>query len=105
MNRPVTGLLPQAVFGILLGLSAQPTHGYALRKQIEEDSAGRVILGPGALYGNLTSLSTQGFIEEMPFEGSAKRRYYRLTKKGWDRLSQEAAYYAGIAALCKERKL
>lgn len=105
MHRPLSGVLSQAVLSILLALSLGPQHGYALRKQIQLDSDGRISLGPGALYGNLKTLNAQGYIEEMPFEGDARQRLYRLTKKGWDCLGQEGAYYNRVAQLMVERKL
>ena len=42
--------LPQVAFSILLALSLKPRHGYEIMKQVEEDSNGKIKLGPGALY-------------------------------------------------------
>ena len=75
-------------------------------QQVEHDSAGRVKLGPGALYGSIKNLREEGLIEEMPFEDeSERRRYYRLTRKGWDALNAELEYYENIARVAQERKL
>jgi hypothetical protein len=41
----------------------------------------------------------------MPFEGSERRRYYRLTKKGWDRLGAEMKYYEQTVRLAHERQI
>ena len=102
MNKPQ--LLSRAAFSILLALSLKPRHGYELMQQIEHDTAGRVKLGPGALYGTIRQLLDNNLIEEMPFEGSERRRYYRLTKKGWERLNAELTYYDQAVQLAKERR-
>ncbi|HET8709194.1 MAG TPA: helix-turn-helix transcriptional regulator, partial [Candidatus Saccharimonadales bacterium] len=62
-------------------------------------------LGPGALYGAIKTLREDNLIEEMPFEGKERRRYYRLTKKGWDRLESEIAYFENTVRLARERKI
>ena len=104
MNSPSSHLLPQVTFSILFALSLKPRHGYELMQQIEHDSAGRVTLGPGALYGTIKGLREDGLIEEMPFEGSPRRRYYRLTKKGWDSLNAELEYFEQTVRLARERR-
>jgi DNA-binding PadR family transcriptional regulator len=104
MSKRVTGLLPQVTFSILFALSLKPRHGYELMQQIEQDSAGRVKLGPGALYGSIKQLVEDNFIEEMPFSGDTRRRYYRLTKKGWDQLSSELKYFENTVKLAQQRK-
>lgn len=100
-----TGLLPQVTFSILFALSLKPRHGYELMQQIEHDTGGRLNLGPGALYGTIKQLREDSLIEEMPFEGNERRRYYRLTKKGWDTLSAELEYFSDTMRLAHERHL
>lgn len=98
-------LLSRTAFSILLALSLKPRHGYELMQQIEHDTEGRVKLGPGALYGTIKQLVDASLIEEMPSEGSERRRYYRLTKKGWDRLGAEMKYYEQTVRLAHERQI
>lgn len=106
MSRRTSGLLPQVTFSILLALSLKPRHGYELMQQIDHDSRGHVKLGPGALYGSIKSLREDSLIEEMPFEDEKeRRRYYRLTRKGWEQLNAELEYYENIARIAQERKL
>lgn len=106
MSKRTSGLLPQVAFSILFALSLKPRHGYQLMQQIEHDSAGRVKLGPGALYGSIKNLREEGLIEEMPFEDETeRRRYYRLTRKGWESLNSELEYYENITRVAQERKL
>ncbi len=104
MSRKTANLLPQVAFSILFALSLKPRHGYELMQQIEHDSAGRVKIGPGALYGTIKQLRDEGLIEEVP-EFHERRRYYRLTKRGFDRLSAELSYFENTVKLAQERKL
>ncbi len=90
----------------MFALSLKPRHGYEIMQQVEHDSGGRVKLGPGALYGRLKELNEANFIEEIPSdEAGDRRRFYRLTKKGWDRLESEMDYYDQTVKLATERRL
>ncbi len=100
-----TSLLPQVSFSILLALSLKPRYGYELMQQIEHDSGKRLQLGPGALYGAMKQLREANHIEEMPSASNDRRRYYRLTRKGWTILETEIQYYQHIAKLADERHL
>src|SRR5882724_11958521 len=93
-------LLPQIPFSVMMALSLKPRHGYEIMQQVTDDSAGKIKLGPGSLYTAIKQLSEDSFIEEMPFEDS-RRRYYRLTKKGWDRLNAELQYFDKTIQLAK----
>lgn len=105
MNSSYAPLLSQIAFSILLALSLKPRHGYELMTQVTLDSNGRIKLGPGSLYGTIKSLSEEHLVEEMPFESNDRRRYYRLTKRGWDRLSAEMDYYNGVVNLAQQRRI
>jgi DNA-binding PadR family transcriptional regulator len=63
---------------ILTSLADGPKHGYALMQDIE--SFAGVVLSPGTLYGALTRLEEEGFIE--PLAPEERRRPYRITKTG-----------------------
>lgn len=73
-------------------------------QQITHDSHGKVVLGPGALYGSIKQLREENLIEDMPFEGEKRRRYYRLTRKGWDQLNAELEYFENTVKLARERR-
>lgn len=106
MSRRTPNLLPQISFSILLALSLKPRHGYEIMKQIESDSASRLKLGPGALYGAIKQLAEQGLIEEAPLQaGSERRRYYQLTKAGSDRLGADLDYFKSSVNLARQRNL
>ena len=63
---------------ILVSLSDQPRHGYAIMTDIEELSG--TPLGPGTLYAALARLEARGLIEALPAED--RRRPYRITPAG-----------------------
>jgi DNA-binding PadR family transcriptional regulator len=64
--EPPIGLpLSETTFLILLSLSDTPRHGYAILKDVEHLSAGRIALGTGTLYGALKRLLDAGWIERV----------------------------------------
>ena len=63
---------------ILVSLSDQPRHGYAIMTDVEELSG--MPLGPGTLYAALARLEARGLIEALPAED--RRRPYRITAAG-----------------------
>jgi DNA-binding PadR family transcriptional regulator len=95
-------LLPQVSFSILMALSLKPRHGYEIMQQIAEDSLGKVKVGPGALYTAIKQLSKDELIEEIDGDND-RRRYYRLTKKGWEQLNSELEYYENVVKISKHR--
>jgi DNA-binding PadR family transcriptional regulator len=75
--------LTEPVLLVLLSLAEQPRHGYAILKDVEHMSGGRVVLSTGTLYGALQRLLRQGWIERFAEdEASRDRRAYRLTSRG-----------------------
>lgn len=97
-------LLPQLSFSILMALSLKPRHGYEIMTQVKEDSLEKINIGPGSLYTAIKQLSEEGLIEEMS-EGDDRRRYYKLTKKGRQRLNSELDYFDNTLRLAKQRKV
>jgi len=68
---------------ILTSLAAQPRHGYALMKDIQTLSGGRVRLSTGTLYGALRRLLDDGCIERFEQEDTSRdKQAYRLTSRG-----------------------
>lgn len=106
MSRRTPNLLPQISFSILLALSLKPRHGYEIIKQIESDSASRLKLGPGALYGAIKQLQEDNLIKEVPLQaGDARRRYYQLTKAGRAKLGADVQYFESTVRLARQRNL
>jgi DNA-binding PadR family transcriptional regulator len=63
---------------VMTSLAGGAKHGYALIKDIEEFAG--VTLGPGTLYGCLTQLEEEGFVEALSDE--KRRRPFQLTEEG-----------------------
>jgi len=85
---PVT----EPVLLILLSLAREPRHGYAILRDTEEMSEGRVRLSTGTLYGALRRLLEDGWIERFGEEDSSRgRQAYRLTSAGRRNLQAEVS--------------
>ena len=105
--------LPAAAFQILLSLAEGDLHGYAIMRQVEEQTAGKVRLGPGTLYSSIQALLEQGFIEEVergdasdaPPAPRDRRRLYRLTSAGRKVARTEAEKLADILRFARAKKI
>jgi DNA-binding PadR family transcriptional regulator len=85
-TRPLT----EPVLLILMSLADKPKHGYALMKDIEVLSNGRVHLSTGTLYGALRRLLEQMWIEFFEQEdASREKQAYCLTEAGRGQLHRE----------------
>jgi DNA-binding PadR family transcriptional regulator len=78
--------LTEATFFILLSLSPEPKHGYAIMKEVKALSHGRVVFSTGTLYGALRRLLDQGWIRRVedpqPNHTDRERKAYELTERG-----------------------
>lgn len=83
-NQPMT----EAMYYILLSLE-NPVHGYGMMQRIRELSHDRVKMGPGTLYGVLTRMRNDGWIEQVDAEGDSRRKTYLLTELGRQELKRE----------------
>jgi DNA-binding PadR family transcriptional regulator len=101
--------LPSAAFQILLALAGEDLHGYAIMRQVEEQTSGRVRLGPGTLYSSIQTLLEEGLIEEIDGgsgeAASERRRYYRLTTAGRKVARTEAERLADLLRVARERRI
>jgi DNA-binding PadR family transcriptional regulator len=81
--EPDTTPLTEPVFLILLSLAQAPRHGYALLKDTEALSNGRVRMSTGTLYGALHRLLADEWIERFEAEDTSRdKQSYRLTALG-----------------------
>ena len=106
MNLPP---LTEPVFLILVSLAEHPRHGYSILKDVEQVSAGRVVLSTGTLYGALRRLLDEGWIERFEENDTTRgRQAYRLSPKGRRTLQSEVSRLkqltrvAGLRAARKE---
>lgn len=102
--------LPSAAFQILLALAGEDLHGYAIMRQVAEQTDGRLRLGPGTLYSSIQTLLEAKLIEELePREDAAlgheRRRYYRLAAAGRKLARSEAERLADLLRVARSRKL
>ena len=98
--------LPQAAFHILLALSEEDRHGYAIMEHVAARTNGKVRLAPGTLYRSIQRMLEQGLIVETrerpaPEFDDERRRYYRLTPFGAEAARAEARRLAGLVRLAR----
>jgi DNA-binding PadR family transcriptional regulator len=94
----------QSEFYILLSLAIKKRHGYEIMKQVKHDSKGKVLLGPGTLYGAIKRMLHSALIEEVSGDNS-RRKYYTLTEKGRTTLASEIERYNDAVELAKRQNL
>ena len=85
------GALTEAVYYILLSLY-RPMHGYAIMQHVSESTSGRVVLGPGTLYGAINSLIEKKLITgvvSMLNEGETRKKEYVITSAGKNAVRRE----------------
>ncbi|MCL2046139.1 MAG: PadR family transcriptional regulator [Oscillospiraceae bacterium] len=71
--------MTEAMYYVLLALM-NPSHGYKMMQEIKTASQGRLIMGPGTLYGVLTRMKKDGLISLEEDDG--RRKVYRITPEG-----------------------
>ena len=81
--------LTESMYYILISLT-KPNHGYGIMQQVEEMTNGRVVLGPGTLYGALNTLLEKRWIEIFSQDDeSRKKKEYLLTDSGKEVINNE----------------
>lgn len=102
--------LTPAVFNILLALADGEKHGYGIMLEVEANTKGQVLMGPGTLYGSIKRMLQAGLIEESddrldPRLDDQRRRYYRLTGLGRRTLELEAERLAAQVRLARAKNV
>jgi DNA-binding PadR family transcriptional regulator len=102
--------LPSVAFQILLSLVDQDLHGYGIMRQVEEQTDGRMRLGPGTLYGSLQTLVEAKLIDQVDLRedeklGPERRRYYRLNSAGRKLARSEAERLADLLRVARAKKV
>lgn len=88
-NTPLT----EALFYILLAVR-EPNHGYGIIQEIKEITNGRVLLGPGTLYGAINSMVSKGWMMLYSVDReSRKKKEYVITEAG------KIAFWAEVTRL------
>src|SRR5262245_35984164 len=97
--------LPSAAFQILLALADEDLHGYGIMRQVEDQTAGRMRLGPGTLYSSLQALLEEKLIEGIRGQEQDLRRYYRLKSARRKLARSEAERLADLLRVARARKI
>ncbi|CAN5834389.1 helix-turn-helix transcriptional regulator [soil metagenome] len=101
--------LTPAVLNILVSLAADDRHGLGIAADVKEFTAGRLVLGPGTLYGTIKRLLDGGLIVDLPSPGGdaddPRRRYYRITLLGRRVLELETEGLTSVLATARRRAL
>jgi len=89
--------ISESVLLILMSLATEPRHGYAILRDVEKISEGRVKMSTGTLYGALHRLLADGWIERVSSEDKVRdKQFYRLTSIGMKALQREVARMASL---------
>lgn len=110
-NNPETHEpLTPAMFHVLLALAGDDLHGYAILKEVELRTGGKVKLSTGTLYGIIKRLLADGLIVERrarPTDANDddRRRYYRLTPQGREVAAAEAERMDEVLSIARARNL
>ena len=110
-NRSPSELLPLPVahLHILMALSTGDKHGYAIMREVEVLTDGKVTMGPGTLYGAVKKMLKAGLVVESderpdPELDDERRRYYRLTGLGGHVLDAEVNRMEQLARTARMRR-
>lgn len=109
-NKPTP--LTETTFFILLSLAPEPKHGYAIMKEVEQVSEGRVTLSTGTLYGAIKRLLEQGWIQrvqhtenENTHVAGRRKKSYSLSDSGRKALNAEIARLETLVHLAQAQSL
>jgi DNA-binding PadR family transcriptional regulator len=104
------GPLTPAMFHVLLALVGDDLHGYAILKEVDVRTSGKVKLSTGTLYGIIKRLLADGLITELrsrpaQAQDDERRRYYRLTNAGRQVAVAEAERLDEMVSAARARNL
>jgi DNA-binding PadR family transcriptional regulator len=99
--------LTEVTYFILLSISPGSKHGYAIMKDVEQLSQGRVILSTGTLYGAIKRLLDFGWIvrtaDPNPNHDKRERKVYALTDFGSRVLNAEVRRLSDLVIAAEMR--
>jgi DNA-binding PadR family transcriptional regulator len=101
--------LPPATFHILLALTDEERHGYAIIQDIQARTGGELRMSAGTLYRSIARMVEQGIIAETTrrrtLADDERRRYYRLTPFGTAVARAEMRRLSRLIRLARARGL
>lgn len=82
-ERDIKDQIPLTETALLVLLAMyEPNHGYNVMKMVEKMTEGRILFGPGTLYGAINNLNKKGWIKLVRIDEEAKRKEYLITDMG-----------------------
>lgn len=101
--------LSPLTMAILLALTKEDLHGYALMQEIETQTDGSLNPGTGSLYAALQRLEDEGLVEpatgrRQPGE-DGRRKYFRITSAGRAAAREEARRMVRVLETAREKEL
>jgi DNA-binding PadR family transcriptional regulator len=102
--------LPPATFHILMAVSDEDRHGYAIIQDVEARTDGELRLSAGTLYRSIQRMLEQGLIVESkrrpaPALDDERRRYYAITPFGTAVARAEMSRLTQLVRLARARGL
>jgi len=93
---------------MLVALAEGTRHGYDIAQEVEELTDGRIVMGPGTLYGSLKRMHEAGLVREADNPGDQgahvdRRRYWAMTSLGRRALRSESERLARAVDLARAR--
>ncbi|MCI5839615.1 MAG: helix-turn-helix transcriptional regulator [Peptoniphilaceae bacterium] len=73
--------LTETAYLVLLTMT-KPNHGYGAMQDVEKLTNGRVVFGPGTLYGAINNLEKKGWIELDFNDKKNRKKIYKITEVG-----------------------
>lgn len=71
--------LTEAAYYVLISLN-KPIHGYGIMQHVNEITNGRIKIGAGTMYGNLSRMEKEGLITS--FAEEDRKKIYQINDKG-----------------------
>lgn len=78
--------LTEAAYYVLISLN-KPRHGYGIMQHVEKMTNGRIKIGAGTMYGNLSRMEKEGIINPVAEEN--RKKIYEISEKGKNVLKLE----------------
>lgn len=71
--------LTEAAYYVLISLN-KPRHGYGIMQHVKKITNGRIKIGAGTMYGNLSRMEKEGLIISIAEED--RKKIYEISEKG-----------------------
>lgn len=101
-------MLTELELQVLVSVGRGAAHGYAIGKDIEERTEGRLDPTTGALYQALKRLGERGLVEPAAApdeDADARRKYFAVTPEGRAAVAEAMRRMEDLLATARERDL